>query len=132
MLPLRVNEISQVGPEWIAAAFAYGATGLRLLGRAKPKHDTAGLLATLDVAGRLLAALGYGADVAGLIETDDPDALRAALDAAPRGMASPAPSTFMPLDEKRRLLQLSFKALHEAAPAPVDVVPCPRARPSAQ
>ncbi|MGL4445056.1 MAG: 4Fe-4S binding protein [Alsobacter sp.] len=129
VLPLRVNEVSQVGPEWIAAAFAYGATGLRLLGRAKPKHETTGILATLDISSRLLSALGYGEGVATLVETDDPDALRVALDAAPRGVASPAPSTFMPLDEKRRLLQLSVRALHEAAPAPVDVVPLPMGAP---
>ncbi|MHB2168196.1 4Fe-4S binding protein [Alsobacter sp. R-9] len=129
VLPLQVNETSQVGPEWIAAAFAYGASGLRLLGRAKPKHDTAGIVATLDLSSRLLGALGWGDGAIGLIETDDPDALRAALDATPRGVASARPSGFMPLDEKRRLLQLSFKALHEAAPAPVDVVPLPKGAP---
>ena len=123
VLPLRVNELTQVGPELVAAAFAYGAVGLKLLVRDKARHDRSGLDATLALGNTLLAALGYGAGLVALIETDDPDALRAALDAAPLGTPSPAPASFMPLDEKRRLMQLSLRALHEAAPAPVDRVP---------
>jgi ferredoxin len=122
VLPLRVNEVTQVGPELVAAAFAYGATGLRLLVPERPRHDRGALRGTLAIAGPLLSALGYGEGVAGLVETDDPDALRDALDASPQGTPSPRPASFMPLDGKRRLLQLSLRALHEAAPTPVDVV----------
>ena len=43
VLPIAVNEVTQVGLEAIAAAFAYGAAAVRLLLRAKPRHDTAGL-----------------------------------------------------------------------------------------
>ncbi len=43
VLPLAVNEVTQVGLEAVAAAFAYGACGLRFLTRAKPRHDIAGL-----------------------------------------------------------------------------------------
>ncbi len=39
VLPLAVNEVTQVGIETIAAAFAYGAVAVRLLLRAKPRHD---------------------------------------------------------------------------------------------
>ena len=39
VLPLRVNEVTQVGLETVAAAFAYGAAAVRFLARAKPKHD---------------------------------------------------------------------------------------------
>ena len=42
VLPLAVNEVTQVGLEAIVAAFAYGATGFRFLLRAKPLHDVAG------------------------------------------------------------------------------------------
>ena len=42
-LPLAVNEVTQVGLETIAAALAYGATAVRLLLRAKPRHDITGL-----------------------------------------------------------------------------------------
>jgi hypothetical protein len=43
VLPVRVNEVTQVGPEVIAALFAYGAAGTALLTRAKPSYDPLGL-----------------------------------------------------------------------------------------
>src|SRR4051794_16893562 len=43
VLPLAVNEVTQVGLEAIAAAFAYGASDVRFLTRAKPRHDIGGL-----------------------------------------------------------------------------------------
>ena len=39
VLPLAVNEVTQVGLETIAAAFAYGASAVRFLLRATPRHD---------------------------------------------------------------------------------------------
>ena len=42
MLPLAVNEVTQVGLEAVAAAFAYGASALRFLLRARPRHDVTG------------------------------------------------------------------------------------------
>src|SRR5262249_28677245 len=79
VLPLAVSELTQVGLEAVAAAFAYGASALRFLLRAKPRHDTAGLTRTLAMAEPILAGLGFGAGRAAAIETDDPDALGATL-----------------------------------------------------
>ncbi len=123
VLPVRVNEITQVGPEAIAALFAYGAVGVRFLGRAKPKHDPAGLNRVVGTAGAILDGLGYGSGVVSVIETDDPDALRAHLDRAPLGNPTPQPATFQPHGAKRGVLELAFRELHRAAPVPVDVVP---------
>ncbi len=50
VLPLAVNEVTQVGLEAVAAAFAYGATALRFLLRAKPRHDVAALTKTIALA----------------------------------------------------------------------------------
>ena len=61
VLPITVNEVTQVGLEAIAAAFAYGAAAVRLLLRAKPRHDMAGLTRTLALAEPILAGLGFGA-----------------------------------------------------------------------
>ncbi len=123
VLPLKLNETTQLGPETIAAAFAYGAVGFGVLTRAKPKHDVAGLEATITLMNAVLHGLGYGDGVAGIVATDDPDALRDLLDAAPRGIASAIPATFEPHGRKRGLLELAFRELHRAAPAAVDVVP---------
>ena len=44
VLPVEVNEVTQVGIEAIAAVFAYGASAVRFLVRARPQHDIAGLV----------------------------------------------------------------------------------------
>ena len=80
VLPVRVNEVTQVGPEAIAALFAYGATGVALLTRAKPKHDSLGLQRVVDTSGTVVAALGFGDGVVRIVATDDPDQLRTILD----------------------------------------------------
>jgi ferredoxin len=122
VLPLRVNEITQMGPETIAALFAYGATSVRLLARAKPRHDQAALERVIATSDRVLAALGYGAGAASVIATEDPDQLLAALTLAGSGRASDSPSSFLPMGDKRGLLALSFTELHRVAPTPVDRV----------
>lgn len=132
VLPVPVNEVTQVGLEAIAAVFAYGAVGAHVLTRAKPKHDTLSLQRTLATANTILGGLGYSqadrGDIFNTIETDDPDGLRAALDRAPRGTAPPNPATFMPSGAKRGVLELAVRELHRAAPAPtIEVIPLPAA-----
>jgi ferredoxin len=126
-LPVRLNEATQLGPEAIFAAFAYGAVGAHLLTRGKPRHDIGALQRTAALAGTVLQALGYagaaGVPVVSIVETDDPDALRAALDAAPLGTPAPTPASFMPVGAKRNLLEFSLRELHRAAPTSVDLVP---------
>ena len=123
VLPLRVNEVTQLGPELIASVFAYGGSGVALLTRAKPRHDIAALRRAVETADRVVSALGFGTGIIQIIETDDPDQLRAMLDAAPRGVATPKPAGFVPRGAKRGVLETTFRELHLAAPAPVDVVP---------
>ena len=50
VLPLAVNEVTQIGLETVAAAFAYGASALRFLLRARPRHDITGLANTIALA----------------------------------------------------------------------------------
>jgi ferredoxin len=128
-LPLEVNEVTQVGLEAIAACFAYGASALRFLIRAKPRHDVGGLLRTLALAEPILAGLGFGGGRAATIETDDPDALGTVLRALDVGEASAHPARFLPAGGKRDVMRLALRELHRAAPAPVDIVPLPQGAP---
>ena len=123
VLPVRVNEVTQLGPENIAAVFAYGGTGVSLLTRARPKHDLSGLRRAVEMSDTIVSALGFGASLVRIIETDDPDQLRGLLDASPAGVATPKPAGFVPRGAKRGVLETTFRELHLAAPAPVDVVP---------
>jgi ferredoxin len=128
-LPLAVNEVTQVGLEAVAAAFAYGASQLRLLIRGKPLHDVAGLRQTLTLADAILVGLGFGSGRAAAIETDDPDVLGAALRAIEPTAPVPRPASFSPAGGKREVLRLALRELHRAAPVPVDIVALPSGAP---
>lgn len=127
VLPVRVNEITQLGPEAFAALFAYGATGVRILGRDRPKHDLDSLRRAVALGDTLARGLGYGSGtsepVVSLIETDDPDILGATLAAQTSGKAAGAPSRFMPIGGKREVLRFAFNEMHAAAPEPVARIP---------
>ena len=128
VLPLAVNEVTQVGIEAIAASFAYGASAMRFLLRARPRHDVTGLAKTLALAEPILTGLGFGPGRVATIETDDPFALGEALhiDAA---APAPRPAGFQPIGAKRDVLRLALRELHHAAPAPVDVIALPAGAP---
>jgi ferredoxin len=130
VLPVAVNEVTQVGLETIAASFAYGASAVRFLLRARPRHDIAGLTKTIAIADPILQALGFGDHRLDTIETDDTDALGALLRAIPPMPSAPRPASFLPLPgAKRSVLRHALRGLHSAAPAPVDVVPLSDAAP---
>lgn len=128
-LPLAVNEVTQIGLEAIAAAFAYGASAMRFTLRARPRHDVVGLTKTLALADALLRGLGFGAGRIATIETDDPDALDAALRSIPSLPGAPRPASFLPTGGKRDAMQFAVQQLHHAAPEPVDVTPLPEQAP---
>ena len=129
VLPLAVNEVTQVGLEAIAAAFAYGASAMRLLLRQKPRHDTTGLTRTLALADPILAGLGFGPGRVVSIETDDPDALGETLRAIDAGEPAPRPASFVPAGAKRDVMRLALRELQRAAPTPVDLIPLPAGAP---
>jgi ferredoxin len=129
VLPLLVNETTQVGIETIAAAFAYGASALRFLLRARPRHDVAGLTRTIALAEPILMGLGFGAGRVATIETDDPDALGMALRTIAPAPPCPRPATFSAVGAKRDVMRLALRELHRSAPQPVDIVPLPAGAP---
>jgi ferredoxin len=129
VLPLAVNEVTQVGLEAVAAAFAYGASDVRFLMRARPRHDAAGLARTIALAGPILAGLGFGVERVATIETDDPFRLGETLRAIVPADGAPRPATFRPVGAKRDVLRLALRELHHAAPAPVDIVALPQGAP---
>ena len=129
VLPVAVNEVTQVGLESIAAAFAYGAAAMRLLLRAKPRHDVSGLRGTIALAEPILAGLGFGDTGVSTIETDDPDALGESLRAIAQREGAPRPASFLPVGGKRDVMRLALRELQRAAPAPVDVIALPTGAP---
>jgi len=127
VLPLQINEITQLGLETVAAGFAYGAGAMRMLIRSKPRHNVAGLRQTIAFAEPILAALGFGS--VATIETDDPDALGESLRAIATHAPPPRLASLVPVGAKRQVLRLALRALHEVAPTPVEVIALPAGAP---
>src|SRR3984885_14583924 len=125
VLPLSVNEVTQIGLEAIAALFAYGASAVRFLLRAKARHDVLGLTRTLALAEPILSGLGFGLSRIATIEVDDPELLGAALRAIPLAAGSPRPASFLAVGDQRGVLRFALRELRRAAPAPKDVIALP-------
>ena len=129
VLPVEINEITQIGLEALAGAFAYGATAVRFLLRSKPRHDLTGLIRTIALGQAIVAGLGFDGPRIASIETDDPDVLGETLRAIEALKAVAKPATFAAVGKKREVLQLALRELHATAPAPVDVIALPEGAP---
>jgi ferredoxin len=129
VLPFAVNEVTQVGLEFVAAGFAYGAAAMRFLLRARPRHDVTGLMQTLALAEPILDGLGFGDGRIATLETDDPDSLVATLSAIPSMPSAPHPASFRPTGRKRDVLRFALAELHRAAPVPADIIALPEGAP---
>jgi ferredoxin len=129
VLPVPVNEVTQVGLEALAAAFAYGASAVRFLLRGSARHDMAGLVKTIALAEPILAGIGFAGARLATIETDDPDVLGEALRTIETPEPAQRPASFQPVGPKRDVLRLALRELHQVAPAPVDVVALPQGAP---
>lgn len=118
VLPLRVNEVSQLDLGTLLSAFAWGAAQVRLLMKGRRAHGTEGVFRNLDYAQHILAGLGvpdHGSPRAAAIETDDPFALGEALRAIPRrGLPFP-PSTHLAMGASREILRQAARALADGA-----------------
>jgi ferredoxin len=129
VLPFAVNEVTQIGLEAIIGAFAYGASAIRFLLRAKPLHDIGGLSQTIASADAIVAGLGFSGRRVATIETDDPDSLDEALGGIEDLAAVKTLATFKTVGKPRDLLRLALSELHRLAPAPTDVISLPEGAP---
>jgi ferredoxin len=129
VLPFVVNEITQVGLETIAAAFAHGASAMRFLLRDKPRHDVSGLRRTMALADPILSGLGFGPNRIAAVETDDPDVLIAALRAIPLMPSAPRPASFRAVGRKKDVVRFALAELHRAAPVSADIIALPAGAP---
>ncbi len=129
VLPLRLNEASALDLATLAAGFAWGAAGVRVLLPGRRGHGTEGMFRNLGYAEAALDGLGLAAALprAAAIETDDPFTLAEALVPAMALRTDWTPASFLPLGAPREVLRQALRALRPAA-AP-EVVPMPEAAP---
>jgi ferredoxin len=127
VLPLAVNEATQLGLDSLLGALAYGAARVAVLVDSRDGDTGAGLASQVGVAEAIMVGLGYGKRVA-VLDERDPSALEARL--WELAVAEPlAPADFLALGGKRDRLRLALDHLHANAPAPVDQLSLPAAAP---
>ncbi|MCA6109386.1 4Fe-4S binding protein [Bradyrhizobium cenepequi] len=126
VLPFSVNEVTQVGLESIAAAFAYGVSSMRFLLRDRPRHDISGLRQTIALAEPILAGLGFDGARVATVETDDPDVLGRMLREVALLPPTPRPASFRTIGGKRDVLRFALGELYRSVPDPLDVIALPK------
>ncbi|HUT42526.1 MAG TPA: 4Fe-4S binding protein [Gammaproteobacteria bacterium] len=120
VIPLEVEEVGSVGMDSWLAALAYGAAAVVLLATpALPARVMREVTLQTDVAGQLLAGMGYPAATLQLYRAGD-----GALPDLP-GTAGRQPAGFAALDEKRTVIRLAVEHLYAQASAPRPLVSLP-------
>ena len=123
VLPFAVNEVTQIGFDFLAAAFAYGAARVVLLAGPASRGERDGLAQQIELADSMLVGLGYGAGRVSLIDEADPLVVAALVNAAPP--TAPPAGAFLAMGGKRSRTTLALAHLRRHAPAPVDLLPLP-------
>jgi ferredoxin len=122
VLPFAVNEVTQLGFDFLALAFAYGAAQLVVLAHPEQQSELGALAGQLGFAETMLAALGFGSGRLQVLSEADPDAVERALYALPE--LAPVPrGDFLPMGDKRSLIRLALAHLGKVAPTPQETVP---------
>ena len=132
VLPLRLNETGLLDLATLAAAFAWGAAGVRVLLPARRGHGSEGVFRNLDYATALMDGLELDgpAPAVAAIETDDPFTLAESLAPALALRSRGTPASFLPLGTPREVLRQALDALHTAAgPTAPELVPMPALAP---
>jgi ferredoxin len=128
VLPFAVNEVTQVGLDFLLGALAKGAQSVILLAAPERREERAGLAAQIGVAEAVLSGLGYEGGRVAVIDDADPEAVEAKLYALKKGSAA-EPAGFLPMGDKRGLIRLALDHLHRHAPAPVERIGLPPGAP---
>ncbi|MBU6508373.1 MAG: 4Fe-4S binding protein [Alphaproteobacteria bacterium] len=128
VIPFAVNEVTQLGFEFLALAFAYGAAQVAVLVHPEKRDELVALAGQLGLAESMLQGLGYGSGRLHVLVEADPEAAEAALYGLP-DVASVAAGRFLSLGEKRGLTRLALAHLHANAPEPRDILPLPPGAP---
>jgi ferredoxin len=123
VIPFALNEVTQVGIDFIAAAFAYGASQVIFLADPQKRDELGGLAGQAGLGEAVLSGLGYGGGRIHVFDEADPDKMEAALYDLPEPQTEIAAGNFLPMGGKRSRAFLALRHLHQKAPEPVDHLP---------
>ena len=128
VLPFAVNEVTQIGFDFMSVALGYGAEKIYILTGPGNVGETDGLLGQIELIEAISSGLSYGENRVSVMDLTDPDVLAEVLydkfDFAPM-----AKGDFIAMGGKREIVNLAVNHLHEHAPSPVDLVALPTGAP---
>ncbi|MAF95789.1 MAG: 4Fe-4S ferredoxin [Rhodospirillaceae bacterium] len=128
VLPFALNQVTQVGLDFLLSASAYGAERVLVLVGSAQADDKAGLESEMALAEAVLDGLGYGRERFAIVDDTDPAALEDRL----YGLDALAPlpnADFLGLGRKRSVMSLALAELYKAAPDKVDEITLPEGAP---
>jgi ferredoxin len=128
VLPFAVNEVTQIGLDFLAMALAYGACHVAILAGPDKAGELEGLAGQIGLAETLMEGLGFGGGRVHVLDQTDPTDVEAALKGL-EDRAPPPAGSFLPMGGKRTRTMLALRHLHEVAPAPTDLLPLPPGAP---
>ncbi|MEM8689195.1 MAG: 4Fe-4S binding protein [Pseudomonadota bacterium] len=128
-IPVTVNEVTQIGHDWMAVAFASGANNITFLADPKKLDEVSGLQSQMELMSALLGGMGYETEGRlHMIADADPDAAEAALWEGTQPAALKAHS-FTALSGKRETARTALAALNSEAPSPQEIISLPAGSP---
>ncbi len=128
VIPVTLNEVTLVGVDFLAMAFAYGATRVAILVGPDKRGELEGLAGQIALAETVMDGLGYGGGRIDILDERDPDAVEARLwGLEPRSQAEAG--NFLPMGGKRTRTMLALRHLHAKAPDAHEILPLPKGAP---
>jgi ferredoxin len=129
VLPLAVNEVTQVGHDAMLAALAAGASRIVVLADPRKAGELAGTVAETALVNAVMEGLGFG--VTPFVEVaveNDPDRFDQVLWDGPK-LLSLSPHAFAPAGLKRDVARTALSLLHGEAPRRADIIELPKGAP---
>jgi len=129
VIPFGVNEITQIGHEFLNSCLAFGAQKIFLLINQKRRDEMDGLYAQSELTNKILHAMGYG-DSPRIVPIDehDPDKVEQQLYHSIDSLRL-EPQKFEALGTKRDIARTAFLKLNENAPDAQELITLPEGAP---
>ena len=124
ILPFAVNQVTQIGIDFLLAASSYGAERVIILLPPNKADERNILNLELELAEVILDGLGYGTNHFDIVEQIDPEEVEKYLYNL-IDLPSLPDTDFLPLGRKRSIMRLALDELYKYAPTPVDIVELP-------
>ncbi len=129
VLPFEVNEITQVGLDFLLPALAYGAGRIVIVGPTSKRAEIEGLAGQIAMAEAVATGLGYDSGLVSLVLEDDPQPVEDLLYQLPENAVAKPAAGFNPQKQKRTNIRSASTHLHANAPSPVDSIRLPAGAP---